>query len=166
VAIRHEAGTAPAIGKTVRASAQPNVSIFLASCWHETCSLPGMSEPIAEQSANVQQLLKNVVHDGLELGRAELNLAKREVVEQARSLATSAILLLAALMLLQAAITTLGVLLVLMLRATAFGFVVVAALAVIAAALGLLGLHKAEQKKLHVGQRAKRDAREIMEAMK
>jgi uncharacterized membrane protein YqjE len=125
-----------------------------------------MSEPITEQSASAQQLLKNAVHDALELGRAELGLAKQEVVEQARSLAASAILLLAALMLIQAAVTTLGVLVILMLRGTELGFVVVAAFAAVAVALGLFGLHKAEQNKLHVGQRAKRDAREIVEAVK
>jgi len=123
-------------------------------------------EPTPELSASAPELLKKAMHDALELGRAELALAKREAVAQARSFATSAIFLLAALVMVQAAITTLGVLLLLMLPAPALGFVVVAAFAAIAVGLGLLGLHKLEQHQVQVGQRAKRDAREIAEAVK
>ena len=119
-----------------------------------------------QQSAGPQELFKKALHDALELGRAELALAKSEAVEQARSLATSAILLLAALLMIQAALSTLGVLLVLMLHATALGFAVVAAFAVLALGLGLFGIRQAQQNKLHVGQRAKRDTREIVEAVK
>jgi len=123
-------------------------------------------EPTAVASASAPELLKKAMNDALELGRAELALAKREAVEQARSLATSAILLLGALILLQAALTTLGVLLVLLLRAPGLGFVVVAAFLVIAGVLALFGLRQIEQKKLHVGERAKRDAHAIAEAVK
>ena len=136
--------------------------------WHAICSLRGMStiQPTVEANTSAPELIKRTLHDALELGRAELTLAKKEAVEQARALATSAMLLLAALILFQAAITTLGVLLVLMLHATALGFVVVGAFAALALALGFFGIHQAERTKLHVGQRAKRDAREIVEAVK
>jgi ABC-type multidrug transport system fused ATPase/permease subunit len=123
-------------------------------------------QPTVEANTSAPELIKRTLHDALELGRAELTLAKKEAVEQARALATSAMLLLAALILFQAAITTLGVLLVLMLHATALGFVVVGAFAALALALGFFGIHQVERTKLHVGQRAKRDAREIVEAVK
>jgi len=112
------------------------------------------------------ELLKKAMHDALQLGRAELTVAKREVAEQARSFATSAIFLVGALLMIQAALTTLGVLLILLLRPLALGFVVVAAFAAVAVGLALFGLHKLEQNKIHVGQRAKRDVREIAEAVK
>ena len=138
------------------------------SCWHAFCSLPSMStiESSAAQSASAPELLQRAIQDAMELGRAELTLAKQEVVAQARSLASSAFLLLAGLIMLQAAITTLGVLLVLLLRPPALGFIVVFASAAIALALGVFGLQKAKLNELQVGKRAKRDAREIAEAIK
>ena len=143
-------------------------SFCLPRAWHAPCTMTSMStfQPTTESTASAPELLKKAMHDALELGRAELALAKREAVEQARSFATSAVFMVAALIMLQAAITTLGVLLLMLLPERALGFIVVAAFLAIAVGLGLLGLHRLQQNKVEVGQRAKRDAREIAEAVK
>ena len=110
--------------------------------------------------------LETTLRDALELVRAEVALAKREFVDQTRSVASSAAFFVAAAMLLQAALTTLGVLLVLMVHSTALGFVVVAGFVVTAAVLGLLGVRVVKSFKLNSPDRLKLDARKISEAVR
>jgi len=114
----------------------------------------------------VAAVLEKTLQDTLALARAEIALAKKEVLAQARALGSSAVLLLAGFVFLQAAITTLGVLLVLLLGATALGFVIVGGLLLIAAVLALVGLRGIRQIKLHSVERAELDVREIAEAVK
>lgn len=120
----------------------------------------------AEQNAGVAKLLGQTLHDALELARAEIELAKRELLSEARSLGTAAVLLAASVFVLQAALTTLGVLLVLMLHAAAIAWLVVGgvfAVAVLLAALGAAALRRNHLAKIG---RVKVDARKIAEAAK
>ena len=136
--------------------------------WHVAC-IVALNMDAKESAAlhpSVAQTLEKTIHDGLELARAELALAKRELGEQARAAAHSALFLLAGLMFLQAAVSSLGVLLILILGATPLGFVVVGGLVIVAAALGLVGIRAAKQNKFDSAERIKLDMREIAEAVK
>jgi cytochrome c biogenesis protein CcdA len=123
-------------------------------------------ETANERGPSAAHLLEKTLHDGLELARAEISLAKREVAEQARAMSSSALFFVAGVMFLQAAITTLGVLLVLLVHSTALGFAVVGGLLLVAAALGLVGVRVVKGFKLNAPERLKLDARKIAEAVK
>ena len=115
---------------------------------------------------SVADMLERTLHDAGELVRAEVALAKREAVEHARSFMRSAVLLIAAVMLVQTALTALGVLLVLAVGAGAWGAAVVGGFAAVALALGLIGVRLLKGDPLKSVRRVKQDAREIMAAVK
>ena len=124
------------------------------------------TETAHELGPSAGHLLEKTLQDGLELARAEIALAKRELAEQARAIANSAVFFVAGVMFLQAAITTLGVLLVLLVHSTALGLAVVGGLVLVAVALGLTGLRLVKGFKLNTPRRLKLDAQKISEAVK
>jgi len=137
------------------------------------CSVAGMIElqpPAGEPApgtSSAAQILEKTVQDGLALARAELTLAKREALEQARAWAGSALLAVLGVLFLEAALVTLGVLLVLLLHASALGFVVVAVLFAIALGFGLVARRALQQLKgPSAPARAELDAREVVAAIK
>ncbi len=124
------------------------------------------TELATEQSAGVASLLGKTMHHALELGRAELELAKKELIGEARALASGAAYVFAGLMIFEAALTTLGVLLVLRLHAASAAWLVVAAFLLVAVALALFGASTLKRNRLSKVGRAADDAREIVEALK
>ncbi len=120
----------------------------------------------SEHGADIAALLEKFGRDTLELGRAEFASAKREVVEDVRSVGTAAALLCVALMAFQAALTTLGVLLLLMLHASAASFGVVGALVVFALILALVARNSLKRNPVRSIDRVKTDGAEIIEAIK
>ncbi len=119
----------------------------------------------SEQPPSVAHVLEKTIQDALHLARAEITLAKQEVAEELGSAARSAVSLLVGVMFLQAALTSLAVL-VLMLRGAALGFAVVGGLFAVAVVLGLLGIHGLKRRNLHTVARLKLDVREVAEAVK
>ena len=124
------------------------------------------TELAPEQNPSVAKLLGKTMHDALELGRAELALAKNELIGEARALVSSAAYVFAGLMIFEAALTTLGVLLVLRLHAAPLAWLVVAGFLLVAVVLALLGVSALKRNNLSKLGRVATDAREIVEAVK
>ena len=125
-----------------------------------------ITEPDSEHRPTVAQTLEKTAHDALELARAEIALTKRQAIEQARSMARSAIFLVAGVMFVQAALTSFGVLLVLVLRGPAPGLALVAGLLAVAALLATIGIRVLKANHVQSASRLERDVREIIEAVK
>lgn len=124
------------------------------------------TELTAEQNAGVAKLLGQTLNDALELARAEVALAKQDLVGEARSLGTAAVLLVAAGFVFQAALTTLGVMLVLMLHATATAWAVVGGFLVVALLLAASGGAALKRNSLAKLARVKTDVQKVAAAAK
>jgi hypothetical protein len=120
----------------------------------------------AEPAPGVAQVLEKTIRDAVELLRAEIAVAKTEAIQQVRSVARSGLFLAGGVMFLQAAITLLGVVLVIMLHDTALRLAVVGGFVAIVVALGLLGIRGMKRHEMHSGARLKLDGRAIAQAVK
>ncbi len=112
------------------------------------------------------KLLGKTMHDALELARAELALAKKELVGEAHALFSSAAYAFAGLMIFEAALTTMGVLLVIRLHAAPAAWLVVAGFLLAAVVLAVLGVSTLKRNKLSKAGRIANDTREIVETVK
>jgi len=110
--------------------------------------------------------LEKTIEDALALVRAEIALAKREATDKLGSLAKAAIFVFAGTVFLQAGLTSLGVLLLLTLRGTALGFVVVAGFFAVAGVLALVGVRLLKDHPSRTPDRLKLDGRALTEALK
>ena len=125
-----------------------------------------VKEASVGEPKSMGEALQNTMGHALELARAEIALAKREVGDQLRSLAGSAVLLVAGAMVLQAAITSLCMLLVLEVQATVLVVAVVASIFVFGFALLIIGLKRAKGATLRTPKRLEVDVHTIQEAIK
>jgi uncharacterized membrane protein YqjE len=120
-----------------------------------------------QPTPDLSDLLEDALQQAKSLVQAELSLARRELVTELRTTASSLVLVLVAVMFFQAALVTLGVLLVLALGIGVASAAVVLALAVIGAAVLLFARHSLAQRKLpHTATRLKLDAKQVMETVK
>jgi hypothetical protein len=120
-----------------------------------------------QATPDLGELLEDVLHQAKTLMQAELSLARRELVTELKTAASSAVLLIVGVMFLQAALVTLGVLLVLALGAGVASVAVVVGLAVIGVAVLLFARRALAQRKLpHTTARLKLDAKQVMETVK
>jgi len=112
-------------------------------------------------------LLEDALHQAKSLLQAELSLARRELVTELKSTASSLLLLVVGVMFLQAGLVTLGVLLLLALGVGVASAGVVIALAAVGAALLLIARRGLAQRKLpHTTARLALDAKQVMETVK
>jgi hypothetical protein len=112
-------------------------------------------------------LLEDALLQAKNLVQAELTLARRELASELSMAAHSVVTLVAGLMLLQAALTTLGVLLVLSLGVSVASGAVVVGLALLGAAAVLYARRGLAQRKLaRTTERVARDAKQVMETVK
>jgi hypothetical protein len=123
--------------------------------------------PEAPPAPDLGDLLEDALLQAKTLVQAELSLARRELVSELSMAADSLVTLVVGLMLLQAALTTLGVLLVLSLGmsvasgAVVVGFALLGAVAVVYARHGL-----AQRKLARTTMRVALDAKQVMEIVK
>ncbi|HEX3850605.1 MAG TPA: hypothetical protein VHW01_06535 [Polyangiaceae bacterium] len=114
-------------------------------------------EPASERPPSVAEALKKTFHDTADLARAEIALVKHDALEQAQSAAHSAVLW---------QLTSLGMLLLFLVRATTLGFAVVGGFIAVASTLGTLGIRGMKRHKAPSAVTLKLDAREVAEAVR
>jgi uncharacterized membrane protein len=140
------------------------------STWHEDCtSWHAMLESAAQKPSapNLGDLVEDALHQAKTLVQAEFSLARSELKAELKQALSSALLLGAGAMCLQAALVTLGVLLVLALGVGLASVFVVLGFVVISVALFAAGLRSAQGRKLpRTTDRLASDAKQVMETVK
>jgi uncharacterized membrane protein len=120
-----------------------------------------------QPAPNLGELVEDALHQAKTLVQAEFSLARSELKGELKQALSSALLLGAGAMCLQAALVTLGVLLVLALGVGVASVLVVFGLVVIAAALMLVGVHAIKGRKLpRTTDRLASDAKQVLETVK
>jgi Flp pilus assembly protein TadB len=128
-----------------------------------------MLESAAPKQAapNLGDLVEDALHQAKTLVQAEFSLARTELKGELKQALSSALLLGAGAMCLQAALVTLGVLLVLALGVGVASVFVVIGLLVIAAALLAVGVRSMQGRKLpRTTDRLASDAKQVLETVK
>ena len=120
-----------------------------------------------QPAPNLGDLVEDALHQAKTLVQAEFSLARSELKGELKQALSSALLLGAGVMCLQAALVTLGVLLVLTLGVGVGSVVVVVGLAALGAALLVIGVQSAQRRKLpRTTDRLTSDAKQVMETVK
>lgn len=120
-----------------------------------------------QPTPDLGDLLEDVLHQAKTLMQAELSLARRELVTEVKTAAGSVVLLIVAVMILQAALVTLGVLLVLALGVGLASAGVIVGLAVIGTAILLFSRRAlTRQNVANPLRRLTVDAKQVMETVK
>ncbi|HEY5375617.1 MAG TPA: phage holin family protein [Polyangiaceae bacterium] len=120
-----------------------------------------------QPTADLGDLLEDALHQAKSLIQAELSLARRELVAELKSTASSLLQLVIGVMFLQAGLVTLGVLAVLALGVGIAAVGVVIAFAAVGAVFLLVARRALAQRKLpHTTARLTRDAKQVMETVK
>jgi Flp pilus assembly protein TadB len=120
-----------------------------------------------QPAPNLGELVEDALHQAKTLVQAEFSLARSELKSELKQTLSSALLLGAGAMCLQAALVTLGVLLILALGVGMTSVLVVLGLAALGAALLVVGVKSAQRRKLpRTTDRLSSDAKQVMETVK
>lgn len=118
-------------------------------------------------SPNLGDLLEDVLHQSKSLVQAEFSLARREFVADLKTTASSLVVVIFGVLILQAALATLGVLLVMAFGVGVGGAAVVVGFFAVGAVVLVWGLRSIERRKLaRTSARLSLDAKQVMETVK